>query len=168
MKRGEMAIRIGQGVDVHAFDAGRRLVLCGVELPGEKGLAGHSDADVGLHAVTDAILGAIARGDLGEHFPDGDPEWRDADSSLFVARALELAAADGFTVVNCDLTIVGERPRIAPHRSALRSSLAAVLGVEKSVVSVKATTSEGLGFLGRQEGLCAIAVVLMEEAGDDE
>ena len=163
-----MAMRIGHGVDVHAFDAGRPLVLCGVELPDAEGLEGHSDADVALHAVTDAVLGAMAAGDLGEYFPPDDPAWRNAASSVFVEYALELAAARGFRMVNCDLTILGERPRIAPHRPALRSSLAAILGVEESVVSVKATTSDGLGFVGRGEGLCAIATVLMEEAIDDE
>lgn len=161
-------LRIGQGIDAHRCATGRPLVLCGHCIKGEPGLDGHSDADVALHAVADAILGAVSGGDIGEHFPAGDAVFRGADSSVFVAGALERAAAAGFTVVNCDLTIVGERPRIAPHRSRLRSSLAAILGVEVDVVSVKATTTDGLGFLGRGEGLGAVAIVLMERMSDDE
>ena len=160
-------MRIGQGFDVHRIRAGRPLILCGSMLPGEAGLDGHSDADVGLHAVTDAILGALARGDIGEHFPDSDSRWREADSEVFVTRAIEMAAADGFVLVNCDLTFVGERPRIAPHRERLRDALAEILGVSRSVVSVKATTTEGLGFVGRSEGLAALAVVLLEERQDE-
>jgi 2-C-methyl-D-erythritol 4-phosphate cytidylyltransferase/2-C-methyl-D-erythritol 2,4-cyclodiphosphate synthase len=160
-----MVMRIGQGFDLHAFERDRRLVVCGVELPGERGLAGHSDADVGLHAVTDAILGALAEGDLGEHFPPDDPSWRNAPSSVFVAYAIERASSRGFRLVNCDLTLVGEAPRIARHRGELRRSLAALLGVDQGLVSVKATTTDGLGSLGRGEGLGAIAVVLLEETG---
>jgi 2-C-methyl-D-erythritol 4-phosphate cytidylyltransferase/2-C-methyl-D-erythritol 2,4-cyclodiphosphate synthase len=160
--------RIGQGFDVHRFRAGRPLRLCGKTLPGEPGLDGHSDADVGLHAVTDAILGALAQGDMGDHFPDSDPEWRDADSTVFIAHALEIATAEGFALVNCDLTFIGERPRIAPHRESLRASLAKSLGVPLSLVSVKATTTEGLGFAGRAEGLSALAVVLLAREGEDE
>ena len=160
-------MRIGQGFDVHPFRTGRPLKLCGSTIPGEPGLEGHSDADVGLHAVTDAILGALARGDLGEHFPDSDPRWRDADSAIFVNHAIEMAAADGFVLVNCDLTFVGERPRIAPHRERLRDSLAGILGVPRSAVSVKATTTDGLGFAGRSEGLGALAVVLLTTESDD-
>jgi 2-C-methyl-D-erythritol 4-phosphate cytidylyltransferase/2-C-methyl-D-erythritol 2,4-cyclodiphosphate synthase len=137
-------------------------------VPDEPGLDGHSDADVALHAVTDAILGAIARADVGEHFPDSDPHWRDSDSTVFVSRAVELAAAEGLRLVNCDLTIVGEKPRIAPHRNALRASLAAVLGLEVSAVSVKATTTDGLGFTGRGEGLAVLAVVLLTEDNEVE
>ena len=154
-------IRIGQGYDVHRFRADRPLRLCGVELTGEVGLAGHSDADVALHALTDAILGALAAGDLGELFPPSDERWQNADSSLFLGRALELAADRGLAVVNCDLTIVGERPRIGPHRPRLRQHLAELLDVEIEAVSVKATTTEGLGFEGRREGLAALAVVLL-------
>ncbi len=161
-------VRIGQGIDVHRFGDGRPLMLCGHHIEGMPGLDGHSDADVALHAVADAILGAVARGDIGEFFPAADARWRGAASAVFVAGALEQAAADGYTLTNCDLTILGERPRIAPHRSALRSSLATVLGVEVSRVSVKATTTDGLGFLGRGEGLGAVAVVLMEGTDDDE
>ena len=161
-------MRIGQGFDVHPFRTGRPLKLCGSILPGEVGLDGHSDADVGLHAVTDAILGALANGDIGEHFPESDPRWREADSAVFVTRAIEMAEADGFVLVNCDLTFVGERPRIAPHRERLRDALAEILGVSRSVVSVKATTTEGLGFAGRSEGLAALAVVLLAKEQQDE
>jgi 2-C-methyl-D-erythritol 4-phosphate cytidylyltransferase/2-C-methyl-D-erythritol 2,4-cyclodiphosphate synthase len=143
-------LRVGQGFDVHRFKSGRPLKLCGLTLPGETGLEGHSDADVGLHAVTDAILGAVAQGDIGEHFPDSDPRWTEADSSVFVARAIEMAAAEGFAIVNCDLTFVGQRPRIIPYREDLRDSLAA-------------TTTEGLGFVGRSEGLAVLAMVLLAE-----
>ena len=160
-------MRIGQGFDVHRFRSGRPLKLCGRTIPGEPGLDGHSDADVGLHAVTDAILGALALGDMGDHFPDSDPRWRDADSTAFISRAIEIAATEGFTLVNCDLTFIGERPRIAPHRESLRTSLAESLGVPQSAVSVKATTTEGLGFAGRAEGLAALAVVLLAGEAED-
>jgi 2-C-methyl-D-erythritol 2,4-cyclodiphosphate synthase len=161
-------LRIGQGFDVHRFCEGRPLMLCGHHIEGETGLGGHSDADVALHAVADAIFGAVAGGDIGEHFPPGEAGWRDAGSSVFVAGALERAARAGYAVVNCDLTIVGERPRIAPHRLALRTSLATILGLGVDDVSVKATTTDGLGFPGRGEGLAALAVVLMEAMDDDE
>jgi len=161
-------LRIGQGFDAHRFLAGRELRLCGVSIPGEVGLAGHSDADVGLHAVTDAVLGALARGDLGEHFPPSDPQREDADSTIFLARALDMAADDGYRLVNCDLTLIGERPVIAPFRDRLRISLAEILAIDVGVVSVKATTTEGMGFTGRGEGLAALAVVLLEERPSNE
>ena len=161
-------LRIGQGVDFHRFRHGCPLILCGCVIEGGPGLEGHSDADVALHAVADAIFGALARGDIGEHFPDHEGTWEGADSSVFVTGALKQAEVDGFSLVNCDLTIIGERPRIAPRRSELRSSLASILGVAKHLVSVKATTTEGLGFLGRGEGLGAMVVVLMEGKSDDE
>lgn len=161
-----MSYRVGQGVDVHRFRAGRPLKLCGVELEGEIGLEGHSDADVALHAVTDAILGAISAGDIGEHFPPTSPRWKDADSTAFVRHALELAAGEGYEVVNCDLTVVGERPRLAPHRGRLRAALAEALGVPVKNVSVKATTGEGMGWIGRGEGLLAVAVVLLVASTD--
>lgn len=157
------AVRIGQGFDVHRFKEGRDLKLCGWTIPNEIGLEGHSDADVALHAVTDAILGALARGDLGDHFPESDPQWRDADSSVFVSYAMEMATDDGFELLNCDLTLIGDRPRVAPYREQLRNSLARILDVPPSVVSVKATTTEGLGFVGRGEGFAALAVVLLSE-----
>jgi 2-C-methyl-D-erythritol 4-phosphate cytidylyltransferase/2-C-methyl-D-erythritol 2,4-cyclodiphosphate synthase len=160
-------MRIGQGFDVHRFRTGRPLKLCGRIIPGEPGLEGHSDADVGLHAVTDAVLGALGQGDIGDHFPDSDPRWRGADSTAFVSHAMQLAAAEGLELVNCDLTFIGERPRISTHREALRASLADSLGVPLSAVSVKATTTEGLGFVGRAEGLAALAVVLLAVGGGD-
>ena len=153
--------RVGLGFDAHRFHAGRPLLLCGVSLPGEVGLEGHSDADVALHALTDAILGALGAGDLGEHFPPDDPRFRDADSRELVRFALGLAGERGFRVANCDLTIVGERPRVAPHRQQLRAALAELLGVSVERASVKATTTEGLGWTGRGEGLAALAVVLL-------
>jgi 2-C-methyl-D-erythritol 4-phosphate cytidylyltransferase / 2-C-methyl-D-erythritol 2,4-cyclodiphosphate synthase len=156
------SIRVGQGVDVHPFAAGRPLFLCGVEIPSEVGLAGHSDADAPLHAVTDAILGALGAGDIGEHFPPSDERWRGAGSDLFVRHAVSLAAAVGATVTHCDVTILAEQPRIAPLRQAMRARMASLLGLETADVSVKATTCEGLGFVGRREGLVAMAVVTLE------
>ena len=161
-------MRIGQGFDVHRFTTEQPLKLCGVTCEDGPGLEGHSDADVGLHAVTDAILGAIARGDIGEHFPDTEAGWRDADSKNLVNRAIEMATAEGYALVNCDLTFVGERPSISHYRNRLRRSLAEILGVPLSVVSIKATTTEGLGFVGRSEGLAALAVVLLEKAESSE
>lgn len=158
-----VSFRIGQGFDVHRFRAGRPLRLCGHTIAGEVGLEGHSDADVGLHAVTDALLGAIARGDIGEFFPASDPQWRGADSSLFLVRALEMVSSAGYALANCDLTFIGDHPRIAPHRAELRASLARLLEAPEEMVSVKATTTEGLGWTGRGEGLAAMAVVLLSE-----
>ena len=160
--------RIGQGFDVHGFRADRPLMLCGLELPGGAGLGGHSDADVALHSVTDALLGAVAAGDLGERFPSSDPQWSGADSRVFLRVALDLVHRAGYRVANCDLTIIGERPRIAPHRDALRRSLAELLAVDPTAVSVKATTTDGLGFVGRREGVGALAVVLLEEDVRDD
>lgn len=155
-------VRVGQGVDVHPFATGRPLVLGGVEIAGEVGLAGHSDADVALHAVADAILGAAGCGDIGQHFPPTDEQWRDAPSAIFVQRAVALARERGFAVIHCDLTILAERPRIAPHRHRMVAAVAAALGVEASRVNVKATTTEGLGFVGRVEGIVALATVTLE------
>ena len=156
--------RVGQGFDVHRFAPGGPLWLCGLPLDVGFGLEGHSDADVALHAVTDAVLGAAALGDIGEHFPPSDPRWAGAASRLFLEHAVALAAAAGFRLVNCDLTIIGERPRIHPVRSELRRSLAAIVGLPLADCSVKATTTEGLGFTGRGEGLAALAVVLLAGA----
>ncbi len=156
------AFRVGQGFDVHRFTMDRPLMLCGIEFPGLPGLDGHSDADVALHAVADALFGAVGGGDLGEHFPTADPRWRGIASRVFVHRALEVVHRAGFRLANCDLTIIGERPRIGDHRATLRSSLAEILGVDVESVSVKATTTDGLGFAGRGEGLAALAVVLVE------
>lgn len=159
------AVRVGQGIDVHPFAPGRELWLCGFRLDGEEGLAGHSDADVVLHAVTDAILGACGEGDIGVHFPPSDERWRGAASTIFVRHALELAAGRGLHVAHCDVTVLAERPRLAPWRRELLRSLAAVLGVPEGSVSLKATTCEGLGFVGRGEGMQACAVVTLEERG---
>ena len=156
-----MTYRVGQGIDIHRFDAGRPLVLCGVRLNEGPGLEGHSDADVALHAVTDAILGAIGAGDIGEHFPPGDPRWCNAPSRVFVERALELAGERGFSIVNCDVTILGERPRLTPYKARLAAALADTLGVAPDRVGLKATTSERMGWIGRGEGLAALAVVLL-------
>ncbi len=151
----------GTGFDVHAFAAGRRLMLCGIPVPHDRGLAGHSDADVALHAVTDALFGALADGDIGSHFPPSDPHWKDASSELFLRYALARLVARGGRLEHVDLTIIGERPKIGPHRSALRQSLAAITGLPLEAVGVKATTTERLGFCGREEGLAAQAAVTL-------
>jgi 2-C-methyl-D-erythritol 2,4-cyclodiphosphate synthase len=153
--------RVGLGYDVHAFAAGRRLVLGGVEIPAEVGLLGHSDADVLTHAVMDALLGALALGDIGHHFPPSDPRWRDADSLDLLRRVVALIAARGWRVGNVDTTVVLERPRLAPHIDAMRARLAEALHVATDEVGVKATTSERLGFVGRREGAVAHAVALL-------
>jgi len=154
--------RVGQGLDVHPFAPGRKLWLCGIELPSEQGLAGHSDADAALHAVTDAILGACGAGDIGDHFPPSDPEWRDVASEVFVRRAVEIAAQRGWRPVNCDITLLAEHPRIAPHREAMRARVGELLRVRPDDVNVKATTAEGMGFVGRKEGIVAVALVTLE------
>ena len=151
--------RTGIGFDVHPFAPDRPLILCGVRIPHELGLAGHSDADAALHAVTDAILGTIGAGDVGDHFPPDDPRWRDADSATFLRHAAGLLAERGGRVENVDLVIVCERPKIGPHRAAMTARLAALLGLAADQVGVKATTSERLGFTGRGEGIAAQAVV---------
>lgn len=157
-------LRVGQGFDVHPFVEGRSLVLAGVPIPHAKGLAGHSDADVVLHAVTDAILGACGGGDIGQHFPPSEPQWAGAASRVFVEFALQRAREAGLSVVNCDVTILCEQPRIGPFRKAMAENLAALLGVASDAVNIKATTTERLGFVGREEGVVALAVVLL--AGD--
>jgi 2-C-methyl-D-erythritol 2,4-cyclodiphosphate synthase len=154
--------RVGTGYDIHRFAEGRRLVLCGIEFPGETGLEGHSDADVALHAVADALLGAAALGDIGDHFPPSDDRWLDADSGGLLARVVALVGRV-YEVGNVDLTIVGERPRVAPRRDDMRRRLASLLGIDMSRVSVKATTNERLGSIGRGEGIAALATVLLEE-----
>jgi 2-C-methyl-D-erythritol 2,4-cyclodiphosphate synthase len=157
-------VRVGIGYDIHRFadDASRRMMLCGVEFPGEIGLEGHSDADAPLHAVTDAILGAAGLGDIGDHFPPNDERWRGADSGELLQSSLGLLSGR-FCVVNVDVTIVGERPKIAPRRAEMRARLAELLGVPQDRVNIKATTNEQLGALGRSEGLAAVAVALLEE-----
>lgn len=151
--------RTGFGLDVHAFAPDRPLILCGVQVPHETGLAGHSDADVALHAVTDAVLGTIGAGDIGSHFPPSEERWRDADSAVFLRHALGLLAARGGRVENVDLVIVCERPKIGPHRAAMTERLAGLLDLAPDRVGIKATTSEGMGFAGRGEGILAQAVV---------
>ena len=154
-------MRLGIGYDIHRFGPGRALVLGGVTLPGETGLAGHSDADVVLHAIIDALLGAAALGDIGTHFPADDPEWKDADSSLLLERTLTLVRNAGYEVENVDVTVVAEKPRLAPHIAALRARMAELIGVSEAAVSVKATTNEGIGDVGRGEGIVAVAVALL-------
>ena len=153
--------RSGTGFDVHRLAEGEELWLCGVRIEHSHGLVGHSDADVALHAVTDAVLGAVAAGDIGEHFPPSDPRWRGAASQAFLAHAVALARERGYAVGNVDLTIVCEAPRIGPHRPAMRASLAAILGTGSDAVSVKATTTERLGFTGRGEGIAAQAIATL-------
>jgi 2-C-methyl-D-erythritol 4-phosphate cytidylyltransferase/2-C-methyl-D-erythritol 2,4-cyclodiphosphate synthase len=150
--------RVGTGFDVHALEAGRPLMLCGVVVPHDKGLAGHSDADVGIHALCDAIYGALAEGDIGRHFPPSEATWKDADSSRFLAHAAGLIASRGGRLTNADVTLVCERPKIAPHAMAMAARLASILAVDVSCISVKATTTEKLGFTGRGEGIAAQAV----------
>ena len=150
-------VRVGQGFDVHRLVAGDHVWLCGVRIAHTQGLEGHSDADVALHALTDALLGAIGAGDIGQHFPDSDPHWRGAASGIFVGEALRLVRAHGGTIRNVDVTLLCEAPRIAPHRDAMRRRIAELLELEEARVSVKATTTEGLGFAGRREGIAAAA-----------
>ena len=156
-----MTMRIGSGFDVHALVPGRRLVLGGVDIPYDRGLDGHSDADVLLHALADAILGALALGDIGRHFPDTDPRWKGADSRALLRHVAALAAERGFAIGNVDVTVIAQAPRIAPHVAAMRANIAADLGCDEGAVSVKATTTERLGFTGRGEGIAAQAVALL-------
>ncbi|MGZ8203757.1 MAG: 2-C-methyl-D-erythritol 2,4-cyclodiphosphate synthase [Burkholderiales bacterium] len=157
-------MRIGQGFDVHALVAGRRLVIGGVEIPFERGLAGHSDADVLLHAITDALLGAAALGDIGKHFPDTDPRYRDADSRELLRQTARLLAGHGFAIVNVDSTVITEAPRLARHIAAMIQNIAADLGIPVTAVNVKAKTGERLGFVGRGEGIVAEAIALVTDA----
>jgi 2-C-methyl-D-erythritol 4-phosphate cytidylyltransferase/2-C-methyl-D-erythritol 2,4-cyclodiphosphate synthase len=157
--RGAMSeFRTGQGFDAHRFARGDHVWLCGVRIAHEATLEGHSDADAGLHALTDAILGALGAGDIGRHFPPTEEKWRGAPSSLFVSHAARLVAEAGGAVVHCDVTLICERPKIAPHREAMRARIAEILQIDISRVSVKATTTEGMGFVGRGEGLAAQAI----------
>jgi len=150
--------RVGTGYDVHVLEAGRKLILCGVDVPHERGLSGHSDADVGIHALCDAIYGALAEGDIGRHFPPSEATWKDADSARFLRHAAGRIAARGGVLANVDVTLICERPKITPHAPAMMARLAELLGVEIGRVSVKATTTERLGFTGRMEGIAAQAV----------
>ncbi len=161
MKGRGMDLRLGNGFDVHAFCEGDHVWLCGVKVPHGKGLLGHSDADVGMHALTDAIYGALAMGDIGRHFPPSDPQWKGAASHIFLRHAAELARSHGYAIANCDVTLICERPKIGPHAEAMRAALAEIMGVEIGRVSVKATTSEQLGFTGREEGIAAIATAAL-------
>ncbi len=161
-----MNIRIGQGFDVHAFGDGDHVMLGGVRVPHERGVLAHSDGDVVLHALCDAILGALALGDIGRHFPPSDARWKDADSRDFLRHCVGLASARGWRVGNVDVTVVCERPKVAPHADAMRACVAEDLRVDPDAVSIKATTSERLGFTGRGEGIAAQAVcVLVRDAG---
>ena len=155
---GQMQYKTGMGFDVHAFTDGDHITLCGVDIPHSHGLAGHSDADVALHALTDAILGAIAEDDIGAHFPPGDEKWAGAPSDRFARFAAEQVAKNGGNIINVDITIICQNPKIAPHRTAMRQRTADILGIKLQQVSIKATTTEGLGFTGREEGIAAQAV----------
>jgi 2-C-methyl-D-erythritol 2,4-cyclodiphosphate synthase len=156
-------MRVGSGFDVHAFGPGEAVMLGGVRVPHSRGVLAHSDGDVLLHALVDALLGAAGLGDIGQHFPDSDPQWKGVESARFVAAALALLTARGLQVVNADLTLLAEEPRIARWRDQIRRSIAAQLALPESAVNLKATTTEHLGFVGRGEGLAAMAVVLIEE-----
>jgi 2-C-methyl-D-erythritol 2,4-cyclodiphosphate synthase len=155
----------GIGYDCHRLVEGRRLVIGGVHVPSELGLDGHSDADVLAHAVIDALLGAAGLGDIGEHFPDTDERWRDADSMQLLASVLRSVLAEGFEIVNVDCTVVMQAPKLAPHRQAIRERLASVLSLELTRVNVKASTGEGMGFVGRGEGVAALATASLRHAG---
>jgi len=153
--------RVGQGFDLHPLEAGRKLILGGVEIAHERGLRGHSDADAASHALANAILGAIGEGDLGRHFPDHDPRYKDADSLMLLAQVSQLARIRGWTLVNADLTIFAQAPRLAPHLAAMRERLAHAIGAQPDQLNVKASSPEGVGALGRGEGIAAAAVVLL-------
>ena len=159
-----MNIRIGQGLDVHAFGEGDHVMLGGVRIPHARGVLAHSDGDVALHALCDALLGALALGDIGTHFPPSDARWKDADSRAFVRHCDALIRARGWRVGNCDITVICERPKVGPHAQAMREVIAADLGIDLDAVSVKATTSEKLGLTGRGEGIAAQAVCLLVRA----
>jgi 2-C-methyl-D-erythritol 4-phosphate cytidylyltransferase/2-C-methyl-D-erythritol 2,4-cyclodiphosphate synthase len=156
-----MIPRIGTGFDVHAMAPERPMVLCGITVPHELGLVGHSDADVGIHALCDAIYGALAEGDIGRHFPPSEATWKDADSARFLRHAAERIAARGGKLANADITLICERPKITPYAPAMRARLAELLGVGIDLISVKATTTERLGFTGRGEGIAAQAAVIV-------
>jgi 2-C-methyl-D-erythritol 2,4-cyclodiphosphate synthase len=157
-------MRIGSGIDIHAFGPGDHVVLAGVRIAHTQGIVAHSDGDVVLHALTDALLGAAGLGDIGMHFPDSDPQWRGADSSRFVSTALQLLRARGWRVINADITVLAQAPRLGPHRAAMCDTLTRLLAVTQDAVNLKATTTEHLGFVGRSEGLLAHAIVLLGAA----
>ena len=157
----ELNYRTGIGYDVHAFASNRRLILGGIEIPFEKGLVGHSDSDVLLHAITDALLGSLALGDIGQHFPDTDQQFKNYDSSIFLSKANELVKDNGYQISNIDATVTLEKPKLASYISKMRNKIAEILEININQVSVKATTTEKLGFVGREEGIAAIATVLI-------
>ena len=159
-------MRTGNGYDVHAFEAGDHVTLCGVAIPHSKKLSGHSDADVALHALTDALLATCGAGDIGTHFPPSDPQWRGAASRLFVEHAARLVRERGGRIANVDITLIAEAPKIGPHRAAMVAALADMLGIAPERVSVKATTNERLGFVGREEGIAAIATASVVYPGE--
>jgi 2-C-methyl-D-erythritol 4-phosphate cytidylyltransferase/2-C-methyl-D-erythritol 2,4-cyclodiphosphate synthase len=159
---GRRIVRVGQGIDAHRFGPGDSVWLCGVRIPHTHGLVGHSDADCGLHALTDAILGAIGAGDIGQHFPPSDPQWKGAASDRFLAHAVSLVTSRGAEILSADVTLVCERPKVGPHREAMRARIADILDLPISRISVKATTTEGMGYTGREEGLMAQAVVSVD------
>ncbi|WP_299815645.1 bifunctional 2-C-methyl-D-erythritol 4-phosphate cytidylyltransferase/2-C-methyl-D-erythritol 2,4-cyclodiphosphate synthase [uncultured Jannaschia sp.] len=160
-REGCMDVRVGNGFDVHGFGAGDHVMLCGVRVPHGRGLRGHSDADVGLHTVTDAIYGALAEGDIGRHFPPSDPQWKGMDSAVFLAHAAALAMERGFSIGNVDVTLICEEPKVGPHAAAMRARVAEIAGMEIGRVSVKATTTERLGFAGRGEGIACMATATL-------
>ena len=156
-----MDVRLGNGFDVHAFEPGDHVILCGLSIPHDQALKGHSDADVAMHAITDAIYGALADGDIGQHFPPSDPQWRGAESRIFLEHAAGRVRERGFDLSNIDCTIICETPKIGPYAAAMRKAIAELLGIGLERVSVKATTSERLGFTGRSEGIAAIATAAL-------
>lgn len=161
-------MRVGQGYDSHRFQQGRPLILGGVEIPGHPGLSGHSDADAVAHAVTDALLGAAGLGDIGTHFPPADPRWKNADSMELLAAVVQLLEGENYQVVNVDATVVAETPKIGPHADAMRRRLAEVIGISPSHVSIKGKTNEGMGWVGRGEGIAVLAVALIDTPEDQD
>ncbi len=159
-------LRIGQGYDVHRLVEDRDLWICGIKIPHTHGLLGHSDADVAIHALCDALLGALALGDIGKHFPDSDPRYKGIDSKILLRHVMELVGSKGYGLVNCDITICAEAPKFRPYIDDMRATLASVMNVGQDQVSVKATTTEKLGFTGRREGISSLAIVLLTKLPD--
>lgn len=157
-------MRIGQGFDVHAFTEGTSLRVGGIDVPHDRAIAAHSDGDVLLHAICDALLGALGKGDIGQHFPDNDPAYSGADSALLLSEVNQMIRGDGWTIGNLDATLIAEKPKFSPYISSMQSRIAGILNIEPARVSVKATTTEKLGFIGREEGIAALAVVLLQQS----